>query len=101
MFSGSSEAALFFPWVEEFLIPPFPTDSFKEAVAPLSPSSFSSKGTISSLLVNMGFGEVSGRGAGHLINFSFATHSCFKDNSFKGDVVMNEQVVCPETGLLT
>ena len=27
---------------------------------------------------------VSGRGAGHLINFAFSIHSCLKDSSFRG-----------------
>ena len=75
--------------------------SFGEVVASLFPPSFSSKGITSSILVNTGSGEVSGRGDGHLINFAFATHSCFEDNSFKGDVVINERMVCPGTGLLT
>ena len=35
--SGSSEAVLFFPWSGEFLILPFLTASFVEAVAPWSP----------------------------------------------------------------
>ena len=101
MVSGSSEAVLFFPWMEGFSIPPFLTASFAEAVASLFPPSPSSEGATSSILVNTGSGEVSGRGARHLINFAFATHSCFKDNSFKGDVVIKERMVCPGTGLLT
>ena len=35
--SGSSEAVFFFPWIEEFLIPPFLKASFTEAVASLFP----------------------------------------------------------------
>ena len=35
--SGSSEAVLFFPWSGEFLILPFLTASFVEAVAPWFP----------------------------------------------------------------
>ena len=38
--SGSSEAVLFFPWSGEFLILPFLTASFVEAVAPWVPPSF-------------------------------------------------------------
>ena len=82
--SGSSEAVLFFPWSGEFLILPFLTASFMEAVAPWFPSSPSAKGAISSILVNTGSGAVSGRGAGHLISFAFAIHSCSKDSYVKG-----------------
>ena len=82
--SGSSEAVLFFAWLGEFSIPPFLTASFVEAVASWFPSSPSSKGAISSILVNTGSGVISGRGAGHLISFAFAIHSCSRDSSFKG-----------------
>ena len=82
--SGSSEAVLFFPWSGEFSILPFLMASFMEAVAPWSPPSPSANGAASSILVSMGFGTVSGRGAGHLISFAFAIHSCSKDNSAKG-----------------
>ena len=82
--SGSSEAVLFFPWSGEFSIPPFLIASFAEAVAPWFPPSPSAESTTSSILVSMGFGTVSGRGAGHLIRFAFAIHSCSKDNSAKG-----------------
>ena len=82
--SGSSEAVLFFPWSGEFSILPFLTASFVEAVAPWVPPSPSANGATSSILVSMGFGTVSGRGAGHLISFAFAIHSCSKDNSPKG-----------------
>ena len=84
MDSGSSEAVLFFPWSGEFSILPFLTASFVEAVAPWSPPSPFANGAASSILVSMGFGTVSGRGAGHLISFAFAIHSCSKDNSPKG-----------------
>ena len=82
MVSGSSEAVLFFPWIEEFSIPPFLTASFGEAVASLFPPSPSSEGATSSILVNTGSGVVSGRGAGHLINFAFAIHSYLKGQLF-------------------
>ena len=82
--SGSSETVLFFPRLGEFSIPPFLTASFAEAVAPWFPSSPSAESIISSILVNTGTGAVSGRGAGHLISFAFAIHSCSKDNSAKG-----------------
>ena len=81
---GSSVAVLFFPWSGEFSILPFPTASFVEAVAPSVPSSPSANGATSSILVSMGFGTVSGRGAGHLISFAFAIRSCLKDNFSKG-----------------
>ena len=82
--SGSSEVVLFFPWLGEFSIPPFLTASFAEAVAPWFPSSPSTGSLISSILVNTGSGTDSGRGAGHLISFAFAIHSCSKDSSVKG-----------------
>ena len=82
--SGSSEALLFFPRLGEFSIPPFLTVSSMEAVAPCFPSSPSAESIISSILVNTGSGTVSGRGAGHLISFAFAIHSCSKDSSVKG-----------------
>ena len=82
--SGSSEAVLFFPWSGEFLILPFLMASFMEAVAPWFPPSPSANGAASSILVSMGFGTVSGRGAGHLISVAFAIHSCSKGNSAKG-----------------
>ena len=82
--SGSSEAVLFFPWLGEFSIPPFLTASVAELVAPWFPSSPSAESTIYSILVNTGSGTVSGRGAGHLISFAFAIHSCSKDSSVKG-----------------
>ena len=84
MVSGSSEAVLFFPCMEGFSIPPFLTASFTEAVAPWFPPSPSAESTISSILVNTGSGTVSGSGAGHLISFAFAIHSCSKDSSVKG-----------------
>ena len=49
--SGSSEAVLFFPWMEGFSIPPFLTASFTEAVASLFPPSPSSEGATSSILL--------------------------------------------------
>ena len=79
MVSGSSEAALFFPLGEEFSVPPFGEASFEEAVASLSSPS---KGIIYSILTNTGSGLVSGRGAGHLISFAFAIHSCLKGRLF-------------------
>ena len=82
MVSGSSEAVIFFPWMEGFLIPPFLAASFAEAVASLFPPSPSSEGATSSILVNTGSGVVSGRGAGHLISFAFAIHSCLKGQLF-------------------
>ena len=82
--SGSLEAVLFFPWSGEFSILPFLTASFTEAVAPWFPPSPSAKSMTSSILVNTGSGAVSGRGAGHLISFAFAIHSCSKDSSVKG-----------------
>ena len=82
--SGSLEAVLFFPWSGEFSILPFLMASFMEAVAPWFPPSPSANGAASSILVSMGFGTVSGRGAGHLISFAFAVHSCSGDNSTKG-----------------
>ena len=82
--SGSLEAVLFFPWSGEFSILPFLTASFVEAVAPWVSPLPSANGATSSILVSMGFGTVSGKGAGHLINFAFAIHSCSKDNSAKG-----------------
>ena len=86
MVSGSSEAVLFFPWNEGFPIPPFLAASFAEAVVFLFSPSPSSEGATSSILTNMGSGMVSGRGAGHLINFAFAIHSCSRNDSFKGQV---------------
>ena len=82
--SGSPEAVLFFPWSGEFLILPFLTASFVEAVAPWFPPSPSANGAASSILISMGFGTVSGRGAGRMISFAFAIHSFSKDNSVKG-----------------
>ena len=82
--SGSSEAVLFFPWSGEFSILPFLTASFMEAVAPWFPPPPSANGAASNILVSMGFSTVSGRGAGHLISFAFAIHSCSKGNSVKG-----------------
>ena len=79
MVSGSSEAALFFPLGEELSVPPFGAASFEEAVASLSSLS---KGIISSILTSTGSGLVSGRGAGHLISFAFAIHSCLKGRLF-------------------
>ena len=85
--SGSSEAVLFFPRLGEFSIPLFLTASFAEAVAPWFPSSPSAESIISSILVNTGSDTVSGRGAGHLISFAFAIHSCSKDSSVKGPLL--------------
>ena len=82
--SGSSEAVLFFPWSGEFSILPVLTASFVEAVAPWSPPFPSANGAASNILVSMGFGTVSGKGAGHLISLAFAIHSCSKGNSAKG-----------------
>ena len=82
--SGSSEALLFFPRLGELSIPPFWTVSFVEVVAPWFPSSPSAESIISSIRVNTGSGAVSGRGAGHLICFAFAIHSCSRDSSVKG-----------------
>ena len=79
MVSGLSEAALFFPLGEELSVPPFGAASFKEAIASLS-SPY--KGITSSILTNTGSGLVSGRGAGHLISFAFAIHSCLKGRLF-------------------
>ena len=79
MVSGSSEAALFFPLGEELSVPPFGEASFEEAIASLSSPS---KGIISSILTSTGSGLVSGRGAGHLISFAFATQSCLKGQLF-------------------
>ena len=101
MVSGSSEAVLFFPWMEGFLMPPFLTASFAEAVASLFPPSPSFEGATSSILVNTGSAVVSGRGAGHLINFAYAIHSCSRNNSFKGQVHDKYGIACPGTGLLT
>ena len=89
MVSGSSEAVLFFPWMEGFSIPPFLTASFVEAVASLFLPSPSSEGATSSILVNTGSGVVSGRGAGHLINFAFAINSYSRDSSFEGRFMIN------------
>ena len=79
MVPGSSEAALFFPLGEELSVPPFGAASFEEAIASLSSPS---KGIISSILTSTGSGLVSGRGAGHLISFAFAIHSCLKGQVF-------------------
>ena len=79
MVSGSSEAALFFPLGEELSVPPFGAAYFEEAIASLSSPS---KGIISSILTSTGSGLVSGRGAGHLISFAFAIHSCLKRQLF-------------------
>ena len=79
MISESSEAALFFPLGEELSVPPFGAASFEEAIASLSSTS---KGIISSILTSTGSGLVSGRGAGHLISFAFAIHSCLKGRLF-------------------
>ena len=79
MVFGSSEAALFFPLGEELSVPPFGEASFEEAIASLSSPS---KGIISSILTSTGSGLVSGRGAGHLISFAFAIHSCLKGRLF-------------------
>ena len=79
MVSGSSEAALFFPLGEELSVPPFGEASLEEAIASLSSPS---KGIISSILTNTGSGLVSRRGAGHLISFAFAIHSCLKGDLF-------------------
>ena len=79
MVSGSSEAALFFPLGEELSVPPFGVASFEEAIASLSSPS---KGIISSILTNTGSGLVSGRRAGHLINFAVVIHSCLKGRYF-------------------
>ena len=78
MVSGSSEAALFFPLGEELSVPPFGAASFEEAIVSLSSPSLPSKGTIFNILTSTGSGLVSGRGAGHLISFAFAIHSCLK-----------------------
>ena len=75
MVSGLLEAVLFFPLGEELSVPPFGEASFEEAIASLSSPS---KGIISSILTHTGSGLVSGRGAGHLISFAFAIHSCLK-----------------------
>ena len=79
MVSGSSEAALLFPLGEELSVPPFGAASFEEAIASLSSPS---KGIISSILTSTRSDPVSGRGAGHLISFAFATHSCLKGRLF-------------------
>ena len=78
MVSGSSEAALFFPLGEELSVPPFGAASFEEAIVPLSFPLLPSKGIIFNILTSTGSGLVSGRGAGHLISFAFAIHSCLK-----------------------
>ena len=82
MVSGSLEAALFFPLGEELSVPPFGAASFEEAIVSLSSPSLPSKGTIFNILTSTGSGLVSGRGAGHLISFAFATHSCLKAQLF-------------------
>ena len=79
MVSGSSEAALFFPLGEELSVPPFGAASFEEAIASLSSPS---KGIISNILTSTGSDLFSGRGAGHLISFAFAIHSCLKGRLF-------------------
>ena len=76
MVSGSSEAALFFPLGEELSVPPFGAASFEEAIVPLSFPLLPSKGIIFNILTS------TGRGAGHLISFSFAIHSCLKGQLF-------------------
>ena len=101
MASGTSEAVLFFPLLEEFSIPPFLTAFFEKAVASLPPYSPSSKGATSSILVNTGSGVVSGRGAGHRISFACAIHSCPRDSWLKGKSIINKWMICPDTGLLT
>ena len=40
-------------------------------------------------------------GAGHLISFAFAIHSCSKDSSFKGSFMMKIRMARPNMGLLT
>ena len=79
MVSGSSEAALFFPLGEELSVPPFRVASFEEAIVSLSSPLLPSKGIIFSILKSAGSGLDSGRGAGHLISFAFAIHSCLKE----------------------
>ena len=56
--------------------------SLKEVVASLFPPSPSSEGATSSILTSTGSDLVSGRGAGHLISFAFAIHSCLKGRLF-------------------
>ena len=82
MVSGSLEAALFFPLGEEFSVLPFEVASFEEAIVSLSSPSLPSKGTIFNIMTSTGSGLVSGRGAGHLISFAFAIHSCLKGQLF-------------------
>src|SRR4051812_18428015 len=60
--------------------------SFEEVMVSLSSPLFPSKGTTSSILTSTGSGLVSGRGAGHLISFAFAIHSCLKGQLFQGQV---------------
>ena len=81
MVSGSSEAALFFPLGEELSVL-FGAASFEEAIVPLSFPLLPSKGIIFNILTSTGSGLVSGRGAGHLISFAFAIHSCLKGRLF-------------------
>ena len=83
------------------MIPPFRTTSLEEAVASLSPPSLSFEGTTSNILTSTGPGVVSGRGAGHLISFAFAIHSYLKDNSFRGNFMINIRIASPGTRLLT
>ena len=82
MVSGSSEAALFFPSGEELSVPPFGEASFEEAIVPFSFPLLPSKGIIFNILTSTGSGLVSGMGAGHLIGFAFAIHSCLKGQLF-------------------
>ena len=82
MISGSSEVALFFPLGEELSVLPFGAASFEEAIVPLSSHLLPSKGIIFNILTSTGSGLVSGRGAGHLISFAFAIHSCLKGQLF-------------------
>ena len=82
MVSRSSEAALFFPLGAELSVPPFGAASFEEAIVSLSSPSLPSKGTIFNILTSTGSGLVLGRGAGHLISFPFAIHSCLKGQLF-------------------
>ena len=55
---------------EGLSIPPLLKASVAEVVCPLCPSSPSSEGATSNILINTGSYVVSGRGAGHRISFS-------------------------------
>ena len=82
MVSGSLDAALFFPLGEEMSVPPFVAASLEEAIVPLSFPLLPSKGIIFNILTSTGSDLVWGRGAGHLISFAFAIHSCLKGQLF-------------------